>query len=240
VLTESTIHSQCLGNSRRVWLQPVPDGRPAEALCVLLDGEYYVDRMNIPPVIAALQATSDLPACSVAYVSHVDGATRWRETVCHGPFADFVATELFPWLTGRLNVAAQAPIVLGGLSLTGLTAAHAALRYPDRIAGVICQSASFWWADCWLVEEYRKSDRLDFALRMSCGSRETTDYVEHGPNLIQKTSQLTANRALYDIAQKRCSWISYEEYEGGHDLASWRLDLPRGLMALLAELSPRR
>jgi len=33
----------------------------------------------------------------------------------------------------------------------------------------------------------------------------------------------------------RCD-VSYEEFLGGHDLGSWKADLPKSLMALLATI----
>jgi enterochelin esterase-like enzyme len=237
MLIESTIRSQFLGNDRQVWFQPSPKNRPAQALCVLLDGEYYVDRMDAPSVLAALQTSHDFPAFSVAYVSHVDGPTRWQECCCNEHFAKFVSTELLPWLESTFSQEAPSPvIILGGLSLTGLAAAHTALLHPEKFFGVLCQSASFWWSDNWLVQECGKRPRTNLRFRMSCGSQETTEYLEHGPNLIQRTSQLAANRAMRDVLKNLCRSVSYEEFTGGHDIASWRSDLPRSFTALLADV----
>ena len=75
-ITESIIHSPLLGNERRVWLQVPPDDQATAAICILLDGEYYVEGMDAPAVIDELQRSRRVPPFAVAYVSHVDHATR--------------------------------------------------------------------------------------------------------------------------------------------------------------------
>ena len=127
------------------------------------------------------------------------------------------------WHRGKRQcgpAAENLPTILGGLSLTDLGAAHAMLRSPDRFSGVLCQSGSFSWSDQRLVNEYRLRCPRTVRFRISCGSRETTEYVEHGPDLIQRTSQLASNRAMRDVLLNIGCEVSYEEFPGGHDIAS--------------------
>ncbi|HEX4145998.1 MAG TPA: alpha/beta hydrolase-fold protein [Pirellulales bacterium] len=234
-LTESTLRSPALGNERRVWLQPPEANRPPRAICVLLDGEYYLQRVNAPALIAELQTARIVPPLSVAYVSHVDSVTRWKESACSESFAGFVADELVPWVESQFRPAVgPLPVILGGLSLTGLAAAHVVLCHPNRFSGVFCQSASFWWSHQWLIDAYRKQSGPLPRFRICCGSQETTEYVEHGPDMIQRTSQLAANRAMRDVLADCGCELSYEEFAGGHDIDCWRADLPRSLAALLS------
>lgn len=235
-LLQTSIRSQFLGNDRRVWIQ-LPETRRPQVLCVLLDGEYYVDRMHAPAIISELHRSSNCPPFAVAYVSYVDGATRWRETACNALFASFVVDELLPCLQSQVEPNGTAmPTILGGLSLTGLAAAYVALLHPERFAGVLCQSASFWWSESWIVDEYRGRNTIPGRFRISCGSLETTDYVEHGPGMIQTTSQLACNRAMRDLVLEKGCDVSFEEFNGGHDIASWSSDLPRSLLSLLDHL----
>ena len=62
-----------LGNERRVWIQLPPVNGTADARCILLDGEYYVEQMDAPAVIDGLQKSQIVPPFAVACVSHVDG-----------------------------------------------------------------------------------------------------------------------------------------------------------------------
>ncbi|HEX4069911.1 MAG TPA: alpha/beta hydrolase-fold protein [Planctomycetaceae bacterium] len=147
-ITESLIHSPLLGNERRVWLQVPPDDQSTAAICILLDGEYYVERMDAPAVIDELQRSPTVSPFAVAYVSHVDHATRSKESTCNNRFARFVAEELAPCVKRHCGPSAEnLPMILGGLSLTGLAAAHAVLptglaassanrlRFGGRISG---------------------------------------------------------------------------------------------------------
>jgi len=232
-VAESTIRSKLLGNERRLWLQSPATGQPAGSICILLDGEYYVEAMEAPALIAELQAAQKIPAIAVAYVSHVDGQTRWRESFCNADFAQFASQELSPHVRGHFRVSGDVPAILGGLSLTGLAAAHAAMSCPEGFAGVLCQSASFWWSDNQIVGQVRPADSRPLRFRISVGSAETKDYVQHAPSLIQRTSQLAANRMMRDALLEKGHHVSYEEFEGGHDIASWKADLGPSLAALL-------
>jgi enterochelin esterase-like enzyme len=235
-MDEFVLRSPTLNNERRCWIQRPLAGARATAICLLLDGEYYVQRMEAPAVIAGLQESQQLPPVAVVYVSHIDGVTRWPESFCNERFARFVSEELIPWAKGQITTTAEdVPIILGGLSLTGLAAAHTAFLYPDSFAGVLCQSASFWWSDNWLTHQFQRAPLRVPPFRIFCGNLETADYVEHGPELIQRTSQLDSNRLMRDaLIEHGCS-ISYEEFSGGHDIASWKADLPNSLQSLLGK-----
>lgn len=230
-LEERHLRSAVLGNERRIWIQQPTS--PTNVLCVLLDGEYYVDRMDAPVVLRDLVAGGSIPPIAVAYVSHVDPKTRWLESFCNPRFVQFLDEELIPWATNECNLSERATtILLGGLSLTGLAAAYAAL-HSTKVTGVFCQSASFWWNDCWLVQDVRRQVATALRLRISCGANETTEYVEHGPELIQRTSQVASNRAMRDALREKGSIVSYDEFDGGHDIESWKADLPKSIQSLL-------
>jgi enterochelin esterase-like enzyme len=229
----ASFRSTLLGNERGVWLQAPASEDRVQALCVLLDGEYYVERMDAPAVIDALGASAAVRPFAVVYVSHVDAQTRWRESFCSDLFARSVRDELVPWAQDQFGVGSAGTVILGGLSLTGLAAAHAGLASAGMIAGVMCQSASFWWSDSHLVRDVRQRDGVPLRFRLTCGARETDDYVEHGSDLVQRTSQLDSNRAMRDALLEKGYSVSYDEFDGGHDPASWKRDLPRSLEILL-------
>jgi enterochelin esterase family protein len=233
-LRADVLDSQLLHNSRRVWLQAPTSGALPQALCLLLDGEYYVERMDVGPLLADLQAKNILPPLAVACLSHIDGVTRWPESFCNPTFARFVREEAVPFAAARFSgVTGKTPMILGGLSLTGLAAVHAALVSPDFFAGVFSQSGAFWWNEMKLAADVAAMPSSRTKFRLACGSRETTPHVQHGRELIQCSSQLTSNQALRDALLAGGFHVDYVEYDGGHDLASWKEDLPRSLAALL-------
>jgi enterochelin esterase-like enzyme len=242
-LIETRLRSHLLDNQRQVWVQPPDDAAvaargPALAGIVLLDAEYYVERIGAPAVIAELQQAALIPPVSVLYLSHIDGASRWTESFCNLQFARFLGEEVVAWARSQMLPGFDgAPLIVGGLSLTGLAAAHAALFGPRVFAGVLCQSASFWWLDNRLIDEARSGGHVPLVFRLSCGLRETAENVSHGPELFQRTSQLEANRAMRDTLRQRGHNVSWQEFSGGHGVRSWKRDLPGSLTWLLGQVA---
>ncbi len=234
MIETTVIESRILNEPRPLWAQSPSGSDSPEAVLILLDGEYYIDHIAAPELIANLQAQSLIPLTAVVYVSHLDAATRWTNSFCQPAFAEFLSLELQPWVWQRFSISDHSvPCYLGGLSLTGLAAAHAVLTHPQHFAGALCQSASFWWDDCRLIEDVKRSTIASKRFRITCGTEETQDYVEHGSNLIQRTSQLKANHATCEALLAKAHLVSYEEFEGGHTIASWKRDLPSSLTTLL-------
>ena len=62
---------------------------------------------------------------------------------------------------------------------------------------------------------------------------ETKEHVDHGKGLVQEESQLAANRRMRDALVDRGHRVSYQEFDGGHDITGWRADLPESLSHLL-------
>jgi enterochelin esterase family protein len=223
-LRQTEIVSAVLGNTRTVWLQP-PTGEPAGTL-VFLDAEYYVAHVKAAPIVARLEREGAIPPLLAAYVSHIDFKIRWPETFMNPAFAEFLETELLPWL----GVDGEATVA--GLSLTGLAAAHAAIVRPGAFTRALCQSGSFWWEDGRMIDEVARLPRADVRFRVSVGAAETDEEVDHGDGLVQHESQLDSNRRMRDALVARGYAVSYAEFEGGHGVAAWRDDLPAGLTSL--------
>ena len=231
LLTQTIVRSARLSNERSVWIQRPAPSVTSHATVLLLDGEYYLERMNAPASFDELQESGRISSITIIYVSHVDPSTRWKESFCNDDFATFVGEELVRWAIehGCYN----ANLILGGLSLTGLAAAHAALFGPRVFNGVLCQSASFWWTDKRLIRDVLAKEHTPLRFRIVCGSQETAECVEHGPGLIQRSSQLASNREMRDALLAKGHEVSYEEFDGGHEISCWRSDLPISLAWLL-------
>ena len=229
MIETTVIESRILSELRPLWVQPTLVSDSPEAMLILLDGEYYIDHIAASELIANLQTQSLIPSTAVVYVSHLDVATRWMNSFCQSAFAEFLSREIKPWAWQRFSISDQSvPCYLGGLSLTGLAAAHAVLTRPQNFAGALCQSASFWWDDCCFIEDVKRSTSASKRFRITCGTEETQDYVEHGMNLIQRTSQLKANQATCEALLAKGHLVSYEEFEGGHTIASWKRETGPG------------
>lgn len=222
--TTLRLESVTLGNVRRVWVERVGVGRTP--LVVLLDGEYYRDRMQLLERLR--EATSDevLPPATYAFVSHVDetmtdqDSVRWRESFCNETFADFVVDDVIPAVEATLSDTPSQRI-LAGLSLTGLAATHIALRRPSMFDAVIAQSGSFWWNDCWLAKQRELLACQPTVFELCCGLEEVDTNVDHGHGLLQAVSQLDANSQLVDALTQAGHTVRFETYAGGHALAPW-------------------
>lgn len=234
------IESRLLGNRRSVYLQ-VPSAS-AETMVVVLDAEAY-RRIEAPRLIESGIAGGTIRPMVFAHVDALEQPTRWRETFCNPAFSEFLCDELCPRIAEEVGLDPVAPVGLIGLSLTGLAAAFAVLGRPDRFDRVLVQSPSLWWGDGQLVE--RASDMFgdgpapSVRWRISVGSSETDENVDHGDGLIQRESQRSACRRMRSVLEARGCPVAYHEYEGGHDLESFRADLAEGLPFINSESSLR-
>lgn len=232
-LLQCEFESRILGNRRTVWVQP--GDSLANGVCVFLDGEYYLAHVRAAGIVSRLQEEGAMPPMAVAYVSCIDHDVRWPESFCNPDFASFLRGELLPWLTSRFASIGPGDNALVGLSLTGLSAAHAALQGPDAFPRVLCQSGSFWWNEGSFAEEVRNRPPSKVAFRITVGCKETDEDVDHGRGLVQRESQVASNRRVCDALIAKGHSVSYHEFDGGHDVASWRNDLPGSLAALFEQ-----
>lgn len=223
--------SETLRNSRTVWVQR-PSSAEIAGVCVFLDGEYYIAQLRAAAIVDRLQRQESMPPFLVAYVSHIDFDIRWPESFCNPNFALFLSGELVPWLVAEFEVSRHCETAIVGLSLTGLSAAHAALQHPGAFNRVLCQSGSFWWNESWLPSNLDEHPNSNAVFRVSVGSSETTEEVDHGKGLIQSESQLASNRRMRDALIAKGHRVSYHEFDGAHDVPSWRNDLPGSLTSL--------
>jgi enterochelin esterase family protein len=231
VETILSFRSLRLSNTRPVWVLGPEAPGPDAALVVFLDGELYRDRVGAVPLIRGLAAGAEVPEAIYAFVSMAGAEERWRECPCHPPFAEAVSEELLPWIEAVVPGARQARRrVLAGLSYTGLAAAYVNLRNPGLFGRVICQSGSFWWNDCWVVDRYREAQGpVGAEFYLDVGSRETQAGVLHREGVFQGVSQREGVRRFRDAVAQRGGSARYAEFDGAHDFAGWRATLPGAL-----------
>src|SRR5262249_23703346 len=151
---------------------------------------------------------------------HVDAVTRGTDFTCNEAWTSFVVTDLCHWIvqtTGRVE-----RFFLCGLSLSGLAAAFAMLRYPTAFCGVLSQSPSAWWDDERLTLSLAADNKSASRVWISVGDQENQENVMHSPvELFQKASQRDSVRRLAEKLEGLCREVRFEEFSGGHDMACW-------------------
>lgn len=222
------LHSSHLGNDRAIWIREPQDRATSRNLVIFLDAERYRDRVGATSVINAMQG--EIADSWVVFVSDESEASRRRECPCYAPFSRFIAEELIQFL-GRVAIdfGTVKRKTLAGLSYTGLAAAYIAKEYPQTFQNIICQSASLWWNECWLVNEYQHfSSCHDLAFYLDVGVAEKQENVDHG-YAFQRVSQIDAVRRFRDVLHERGISNHYQEFEGGHEYDKWAQTLPDAL-----------
>lgn len=203
-MEQREITSPAVRGSRKVWLDRQEGATHG---CLFLDAELYLERVRAPELV---------PGLTCAYLSYGEPSDRHIDFVCEDRFSRFLVDELLPWLD--LDV----PVILCGLSLSGLATAYAVASYPDRFAGALCQSPSAWWNDEWLVRHCPPGAK-EQRFWVSVGDEEVAENVTHGA-LVQKTSQVDSCRRLAEVLE-----TPLQVFSGGHDPVAWAKELPQAL-----------
>ena len=233
-------HSAQLGNMYRTWIY-TPHGytRAAEPYPLLLhlDGWAYARVLMTPTILDNLIDVGALPPLVAVMLGHPDRETRGREFTFHQPFLDCITQELLPWIRLHYHVTSDpACTVVGGLSLSAVTAALLGLRHPDLFGNVLAQSGHFEEK----LPEDNEHERLanlvasapaaPVRFHLDAGLLENHPAPDGGPSL------LVSNRHLRQLLQARGYSVHYEEFNGGHDYICWQETLVDGLLALFKGL----
>ena len=173
----------------------------------------------------------------------------WHEATelpCNPVFADFLNSELVPWLRRNYNVTSDPRwVTIGGSSYGGLAATYAGLRHPETFGNILSQSGSYWWtpptdaakpgsfapdADPSYVSQlFVASPKLPLRFYLDAGSMELDSSGKGG-------SILVPNRHFRDVLRAKGYEVFYQEFIGAHDYVSWRETLADGLILLLGTL----
>jgi len=221
--------------SRKVWLMESPGEAAAARLGIFLDGEFYVDRMNAPAAVDALQQSGTIPPMTCLFISQVDGAARHRDLTCSPEYAEFIARDVVRWIRGRQPGLAGGGHLIAGPSLGGLASAFTALKHPRVFARCLSQSGSFWWQEEWLTKHLYEMPRSQSRFWLSVGGEETVSGVSHRPTgLRQEVPQIAACQHFAAALARHDHRVRYRVHEGGHEFAPWQDELPDALQWLLA------
>lgn len=223
--TSLRLNSSYLENERSIWIcEPESVSGPSD-LVVFLDGERYRGRVDALSVIEELRG--QVASSWFVFVSEESPEARWRECPCYPPFAGFIGEELLTWLaSGYIDFTRIKRRVLTGVSYTGLAAAFVAKEYPGAFQRIISQSGSFWWNDCWLVEEFRRLEqKIPVEFYLDVGTQEIHENVRHREDVVQVVSQIDGVRRFRDALLAQGYAVRYNEFDGGHDYACWNRTL---------------
>jgi enterochelin esterase family protein len=232
---------------------------PPNALLVLFDGDDTLSPdWRGPTTWDNLIAARRIPPTVVVTVHNLPDR-RLVDLVGNPEFADFVATELIPWVRTHYRVTRDpARTVISGCSAGGLAAAYIGLRHSEVFGSVLSQSGAFWWSpehhggvcgmNCPEAGGRRPNpDSRDSRTEGNWIARQIVNspklplrfYLEAGSFEIDKDGTggniLEATRTLRDVLLAKGYSVHYQQFVGGHDDVVWRGTLADGLIALLGQ-----
>lgn len=214
--------------ARKVWYLPAT--AEAEKLAVFLDGEYYVQRLDVPELIARLHQEGAIPDIACLFVSHLDSESRHRDFTCNESYARFIALDAIRWLRERNAHTAAAGHLLAGISLSGLQASYTALLYPRVFGFTLAQSGSFWWEKEWLKQHLMELEKPQGRFWIGVGEGETGSGRSFPPSgMTQETDQITACQNLAEALTERGGTVKYHLHPGIHEFGAWKEELPEAL-----------
>ena len=235
---QTTFASTLLGTTRDVWVYTPPgydtlakrgDGLP---LLLTFDGGEYVSSIPTPTILDNLVAARRVAPMVAVFVGSPEGQ-RDAELGANPRHAEFVATELVPWVRSTYRIAmSPARNVVAGSSLGGLAAAFVAYRHPELFGNVLSQSGAFMYGapgDATperLTREISSGARREISFYLEAGIFEVGRF-ENGVDL------LSSNRHLRDALRPKGYRVTYDEFAGGHSDLNWRSGVARGLLALV-------
>jgi enterochelin esterase-like enzyme len=154
----------------------------------------------------------------------------------HGPYERYILDELIPHVQTRYTLSAEpADRAMGGLSMGGFAALHAAFRHPERFRGVAGLSPA--------VFEGTLPDRQ--WLYPTPAARR-----DHDPLLLARTADVTGMRVFLGYGRRDYAWIQDATdvlaerlaargidagprvVAGGHDVPAWQRLAPAMLETL--------
>lgn len=210
--------SALLGGRRTVRVHPAGGGGP---LVLLLDGD---DWLYLHPAMTAFDAAVADGAVPPVTLVFLPARDREHEYACRPELWRAVRDELLPLIAGGGVPADLGRLVAAGQSLGGLSALYAALEFPGLLAGVACQSGSFWWAPG--AED--RTDPLDglpggaIAARLErdrpdlSGLRVAFDVGEHERRMLPHCERVER------LTEQAGAAVRVSRSPSGHDRAGWR------------------
>jgi enterochelin esterase family protein len=232
--------SALMGNERRIWVYTPPGyqaGEGAYPVLVTFDGGAALTSIPVQRLLDNLLADGRIRPAVAVFVDNPTDTSRNDELPCNEAFAQFIETELLPWLRANYGVShAAADHYVTGVSYGGLASMWLAYRLPHVFGNVLAQAPSLWWGpgwdvgkpaaaqtipDEWLIDQYEAAPRLPVRFWMEMG------LMEHPSRM------LSPSRRMRAVMEAKGYDLIYSEPNGGHDSALWRGTLAKALAAMM-------
>lgn len=224
------IKSLVYGCSRRVWVY-IPEScynctEPLDLL-VLTDGYTYLYDVKANVIFDNMIYNNLIPPTVVLFI---DNQNRLEELSCCNKFADFIASEVVPWVRDVYNVSKNPDkVTIAGSSLGGLTASYLGYCHPEIFGKILSQSGSYWWGpenqEQWLIEKFKSSELLPLKVYLDIGDCENVSYGN-------RSSMVEVNEKMRDVLISKGYSVIFNKFPGGHDYVCWKKTLIDGLIAL--------
>lgn len=231
------LSSAALGNSREIAIYTphgyLADG-PAYPLLLMFDGAAFRASGDLVTILDNMIAARAIVPLVAVFVDSIDDEARHRDLAPdNAAQGEFLSRELLPWIRARTHVSRD-PVkaTVGGASFSGLAAAAAALEHPDLFRNVIALSGSYWWRPAeerrlrirgrlrsWLADRYAERELPSMRFFMDVGQWEQPEMI------------LLA-RDIRDVLQAQGHHVRYQEFNGGHDFANWRVEMQDALIQM--------
>jgi enterochelin esterase family protein len=226
-----SITSACGQFVRDAWLL-TPLASTARRLCVFLDAELYLQRIDCLAVIEALTGDGAMPPLNYLFISCGEPENRHIDFTCSDRYSRFIACDVMAWAKTQIDELDESNHMICGVSLSGLAAAHVAFAHPSVFAGALCQSGSFWW----LADRDIQFCPANARLWLSVGNEELDTNISHPPTgLLQRISQIEGVERAMKTFESLGASVKYNVFAGGHAFARWRDELAPALRWLTAE-----
>ena len=227
---EEIIISKNLKLSRKVTFY-FQKNKSCEKLCLFLDAEFYLEKMNTIKILENLITKGLIPNMAFLFVSNQDAERRHFDYTCSEEYANYIVNDVFLWCKNILPSITEKQHMICGLSLSALQSAFTMLNHGNRFPYCLAQSGSFWWNEEWLSKNIPENSKGK--IWVSVGNKETSFNINHAPtSLYQGVSQIVGVQNFVSKLKENRLTVHYEIYEGGHELPPWEKELSRALIWL--------
>lgn len=238
-------------------------------ILILMDGDQEIHPgegvKSTPAILEELYKQKQISSqVSVFIPSPKKWEERCKEYACNDGFTRFINNQLIPLLQkstdeGGLGCSTDRELTtIGGTSIGGLAATHAALMHPETFGNVLAQSPAFWWYNGW--EKLCSFDPKN-GKEVGAGNMEWLDnpkypkytkensikfYIEGGEAEGSPNELFPVAKDLNKLFQKRLSenyghTVENPSLEGGdHSYKFWQTYKDLALQTLLPKPTPQR